>query len=87
MTPGSGESAAVNRPAKAGLLLGIVSVIVNPVLLVGLGAIVASAIGLNRAMLMSQHGYSAVGRTNAALGLILGLLGTVGSVVFKGSLF
>lgn len=76
-----------NKAATVGLVLGIVAVVVNPILLVGIGAIVVSAFGWNRAALMSQFGYAPVGRGRATWGLILGLVGIVESIVLKGSLF
>lgn len=81
------ESPGRNQFASAGLILGIVSVVVNPLLLAGLVAIGVSAVGFNRASLMSQVGYSPIGRGKAILGMILGLLGIIASVAFKGSLY
>lgn len=81
------ETAGRNPAATVGLLLGIVAVVVNPVLLVGLGAVAVSAFAYHRASLMSQFGYAPVGRRKAVLGVALGLLGTLGSIAFKGSLF
>lgn len=81
-----GATGAVNRPALRGLLLGIASLILNPVLLVGLAAIVVSAVGLQRAALMGDHGYSAVGRGKALGGIALGLLGTAVSILWKNAL-
>ena len=81
------ESPAANRPATIGLVLGLVCLVVNPVLLCGLAGAVASCIGLNRANLMGQHGYSAVGRAKAWSGLGLALVGTVLSLLLKHGLF
>ncbi|MGV8966917.1 MAG: hypothetical protein ACOH2F_11620 [Cellulomonas sp.] len=89
-SPGEGgrnESPGSNKLASVGLVLGIVSVIVNPLLLVGLAAIGVSAAGVNRASLMSQFGYAPIGRGKAILGAILGLVGIIASVAFKGSLY
>ncbi|HEY5514821.1 MAG TPA: hypothetical protein VIK12_01275 [Pengzhenrongella sp.] len=76
-----------NRPATVGLILGIVCLAVNPVLLVGFGAIIVSAVGLNRASLMGQFGYAQVGKRAALAGIVLGLLGIIESVVLKDSRF
>ncbi|RYV50116.1 hypothetical protein [Pengzhenrongella frigida] len=81
------ETTGRNTAATVGLVLGLVSVVVNPILLVGIAAIGFSAFGYNRASLMSQFGYAPIGKRKAVLGMILGLLGIIESVVFKGSLF
>ena len=81
------ETRGRNTAATVGFVLGIVSLVVNPVLLVGIGAIGASAFGFNRASLMSQFGYAPIGQRKAILGMILGLLGIIASVAFKGSLY
>ena len=86
MSTGS-QSTGRNTAATVGFALGIVSVVVNPVLLVGIGAIAVSAFGFNRASLMSQFGYAPIGQRKAILGMILGLLGIIASVAFKGSLY
>jgi hypothetical protein len=85
--PSDRDTAGRNTAATAGFVLGLVSVVVNPVLLVGIGAIGVSAFAFNRASLMSQFGYAPIGRGKAILGVILGLAGIVVSVVFKGSLY
>ena len=79
--------AAVNPPARLGLVLGVVGIVVNPVLLVGVAAIVVSAIGLRRAGLMGAHGYPAVGRGRALGGVALGLVATVLSIAVKRALW
>ena len=81
------ESPATNRPATVGLVLGLVCLVVNPVLLCGVAAVIASGIGLNRASLMGQHGYSAVGRAKAWSGIGLALVGTALSILLKHGLF
>lgn len=81
------ESPRRNQLASIGLILGIVSVVVNPLLLVGIAAIGVSAVGFHRASLMSQFGFAPIGRGKAILGMILGTLGTIASVAVKGSLY
>ncbi len=76
-----------NQFASIGLILGVVSIIVNPVLVIGIAAIGVSAVGFNRASLMSQFGFAPIGRGKAILGMILGLLGIIASVAFKNSLY
>ena len=85
--PARDEAPGRNQLASVGLILGIVSVVVNPLLLAGLAAIGVSAVGFNRASLMTQFGYAPIGRGKAILGMILGLLGIIASVAFKGSLY
>lgn len=81
------ETPGRNTAATVGLVLGVVSLVVNPVLLMGIGAVGVSAFGFNRAALMGQFGYAPIGKRKAVLGVLLGLLGILESVVFKGSLF
>ena len=83
----SGGTRGRNTPATVGLVLGIVAMVVNPVLLVGAGAIVVSGVGLNRANLMSQFGYAPIGKQRAIWGVALGLLAIFASVAFKSSRF
>lgn len=83
----SDQAPGRNKPATVGLVLGIVCMVVNPILLVGVGAIIFSTVGLNRATLMGQFGYAPVGKSAAVWGLVLGLLGIIVSIQFKGSLY
>ena len=76
-----------NKPATVSLVLGIVGVVVYPIVLAGIGAIIFSVVGLNRANLMSQFGYAPVGKKEAIGGLALGLLGILEAVVLKNYLF
>lgn len=75
-----------NPRARAGLILGAVSVLVNPVLLCSIAAIVVSGLGLQRAGQMTQFGYAPVGRTQAMGGLALGAVGLIASITLKGGL-
>ena len=86
---GTGDDLAgvANKPATIGFVLGLAAMVVNPVLVCGLAAIVFASIGVNRATLMGQQGFSAVGKRKAAWGLGLGLLATAVSIAFKGALF
>ncbi|MDM8084414.1 hypothetical protein QUV83_06530 [Cellulomonas cellasea] len=76
-----------NPRARAGLLLGAVSVVVNPVLLVSIAALIVSGLGLQRAGQMTQFGYAPVGRKQALGGLVLGTAGLIASITLKGGLF
>jgi len=79
-------SAPVNRPARLGLVLGAVALVINPVLLAGAAAVVLSVVGLRRAVLMGHHGYPTVGRSHALIGLGLGILATIVSITLKNAL-
>ncbi|HEY8717449.1 hypothetical protein [Pengzhenrongella sp.] len=89
---GRKESKVPSPAATTGLVLGIVSVVLNPFLVVGIGAvagfgaIIASAMGLNRASLMSAHGYAPVGKGKAIGGIVLGLVGILASMLIKNAL-
>jgi hypothetical protein len=76
-----------NTPATAGLVLGVIALLVNTMLLMSLAAFVLSAIGLNRAGQLVQAGYAPVGRTKAIWGMVLSLLAGAGTVLFKALLF
>ncbi len=76
-----------NPRARAGLMLGAVSVLVNPVLLVSIAALVVSGLGLQRAGQMTRFGYAPVGRRQAIGGLVLGAVGLIASIALKGGLF
>ncbi|MCC2307645.1 hypothetical protein [Cellulomonas chengniuliangii] len=75
-----------NPRARAGLILGAVSILVNPVLLCSIAAIVVSGLGLQRAGQMTQFGYAPVGRKQAIGGLVLGAVGLIASITLKGGM-
>lgn len=76
-----------NTPATVALVLGIVSLVVNTLMVTSLAAIVLAAIGLTRASQLTSAGYAPVGRTQAVVGLVLAVLGAGGTLAFKGLLF
>jgi hypothetical protein len=76
-----------NTRATAGLVLGVVSLLVNPFLVTSIAAIVVGAQGLVRAGQLTTAGYAPVGRTQAVVGLVLAVLGAGGTVALKGLLF
>ncbi len=76
-----------NTPATAGLVLGIVAMFVDPLTIPALLGIIFSGIGLNRASTLSRHGYAPVGRAKAVWGLVLSILGMLGTIFFKVMLF
>ena len=76
-----------NTPATAGLVLGVVALLVNTFLVVSLAAFVLSALGIARAGQFVSAGYAPVGRGRAIAGMVLSLLGGAGTVLFKALLF
>ncbi|GAA2724288.1 DUF2510 domain-containing protein [Cellulomonas aerilata] len=76
-----------NNLATAGLVLGVVALLVNTFLVVSIAALVLSVLGLNRAGQLVQAGYGPVGRGKAIAGIVLSLLGGAGTVLFKALLF
>jgi hypothetical protein len=75
-TPDEGP-AKTNTPALVSLVLGIVSILVNPLLLVGIAALILGIIGLRRA----SSSFPPVGRQRALAGIILSIIGTVIGVI------
>ncbi|GEM_PF-6074217 len=76
-----------NSLATAGLVLGIIAMVVNPLTLLSVLGIVLSGIGLSRAGTLVRLGYPPVGRTAATWGLVLSILGFGFSALFKLFLF
>ncbi|MFS0700601.1 DUF2510 domain-containing protein [Cellulomonas sp. 179-A 4D5 NHS] len=76
-----------NTRATAGLVLGVLSLLVNSFLVTSIAAIVLSAQGLVRAGQLTAAGYAPVGRTAAIAGLVLAVIGAGGTVALKGLLF
>ena len=75
-TPDEGPAKA-NTPALVSLVLGIVSILVNPLLLVGIAALILGIIGLRRA----SRSFPPVGRQRALAGIILSIIGTVIGII------
>lgn len=76
-----------NTRATAGLVLGVLSLLVNSFLVVSVAAIVLCALGLVRAGQLTAAGYAPVGRTAAVAGVVLAVVGAGGTVALKGLLF
>lgn len=81
------EPNLANGQATAGMILGIVSLLINTFLIVGLLAIVFSVLGLRNADRFQSVGYGPRGRGAAVTGLVCGIVGTVISLLFKGAFF
>lgn len=76
-----------NGHATAGLVLGIVSMVGNPLAVVSVIGLVLSFVGLNRANRLGQHGYAPVGRKRAIWGLVLSGLALLFTGTLKAFLF
>ncbi len=72
-----------NTQATAGLVLGIVAMVVDPLGIPAILGIVFSGLGLSRAGQLQRFGYAPVGRTKAVWGLVLSILGLLGTATFK----
>lgn len=71
------QRAGTNSPAQMGLVFGIVSILFNPLLLVGITSFILSLKGLARARKWESEGSAPVGRKKAVWGLVLSPIGTV----------
>lgn len=76
-----------NSQATAGLVLGIIAMVVNPLTVLSILGIVFSGIGLSRAGTLVRLGYPPVGRTAATWGLVLSILALGFTALFKLFLF
>lgn len=79
-------AARKNTPATNGFVFGIISILVNPFLLISIGAFIWSGVGLARAKKWQGEGYEPVGRRKAVWGIVLASVGTVISLVIMVSL-
>jgi len=80
------QKAGTNAPATAGLVLGIISVVANPLLLVGITSFILSVKGLSRARKWESEGSTPVGRKKAVWGIVLASIGSVISLLIIVSL-
>jgi hypothetical protein len=87
--PGGAPAAPAlrNGHATAGLVLGIVSMVGNPLAVVSVIGLVLSFVGLSRANRLGQHGYAPVGRKRAIWGLALSGLALLLTGTLKAFLF
>lgn len=76
-----------NNHATAGFVLGIVSMVGNPLAVVSVIGLVLSFVGLNRANQLGRHGYAPVGRKRAIWGLVLSGLALLFTGTVKAFLF
>jgi hypothetical protein len=76
-----------NGHATAGFVLGIISMVGNPLAVVSVIGLVLSFVGLNRANRLGQHGYAPVGRKRAIWGLVLSGLALFFTGTVKAFLF
>lgn len=70
-----------NTAASASLWLGLLALLINPLLLVGAGAVVLSLLAQARNRLWVRAGHAAVRPGKAGWGLALGLLATLISII------
>jgi len=75
--------AASNAAATAGLTLGIIAIFINTLMIVSLSAFIFSIIGIGKAGQLARSGYGPLGRTRAIWGLVLSILGGLGTLLFK----
>lgn len=80
-------SASKNTAATTGLILALIALIVNPVLLPGIGGLVWGIVGLVRANKWAEQGHPPIGKTKAIWAIVLASLATLGSMALKGFLF
>ena len=76
-----------NGAATAGLALGIICMFINTFLLVSTPAFICSIVGLAKANQLQGAGFAPVGRALAVWGLVLSILGALGTVFLKFLLF
>jgi hypothetical protein len=73
-----------NRPAKSGLIFSLVSLLINPLLIIGIIGIVKGSQGLSRARQLESMGQPDTRRGSATAAVLVGLLSTllcIGSIV------
>jgi hypothetical protein len=76
-----------NSAATAALTLGIIAMFINTFMFVSLVAFIFSMVGLSRAGQLARAGYGSIGRAPAIWGLVLSILGGIGTLLFKALLF
>ncbi len=82
--PGRDLAAGKNTLATNGLVFGIISLLINPFLLFGIGAILWGSFGVARANKWEREGNDPIGRRRAIWGIVLGGVGTIFSMALKG---
>ncbi len=81
--PAASVAVIKNTQATAGLVLGIVAMVVDPLGVPAILGIIFSGLGLSRAGQLQRFGYAPVGRTKAVWGLVLSILGLLGTATVK----
>jgi hypothetical protein len=66
-----------NKPAKSGLILSLVSLLINPLLIIGIIGVVKGGQGLNRARQLESMGYHDTRRGSATAAVLVGILSTL----------
>lgn len=85
--PGRDLAARKNTLATNGLVFGILSLLINPFLLFGIGAILWGSFGLARANRWEREGNDLIGRKRAIWGIVLGGVATFFTMSLKGFMF
>lgn len=85
--PARDLAAQKNTAATTGLILAIISLFVNPLMLVGIGGLVWGIVGLSRASKWAEQGYEAIGKNKAIWAIVVSSVGTVLTIALKGLLF
>ena len=85
--PGRDLAARKNTLATNGLVFGILSLLLNPFLLIGIGAILWGSFGLARANRWEREGNAPIGRKRAIWGVVLGAVGTLFTMSLKAFMF
>jgi hypothetical protein len=76
-----------NTPARNALILGIIALVINPVCIPALAAVFWGIVGIKRASKFAEAGSAPVGKGKAIAGLVLGSIGVVATLLFKGFMF
>ncbi|MBL7253332.1 DUF2510 domain-containing protein [Actinoplanes sp. LDG1-01] len=79
-------SSGRNTPARNALVLGIISLVVNPFCLPAIVAIVWGIVGIRRSGAFTAAGLGPVGKGQALAGLVLGAVGLLATILVKGFL-
>lgn len=74
-------TAPKNSRATTAMVLGIISLLINPLCIVSILAIVNGVAGRKQVEQARMAGYAPVGSGAATAGIVLGIIGTIGSVL------
>jgi hypothetical protein len=73
--------APANKKATTALVLGLVSLLVNPFMILSIMAIVFGAQGRGEAAVLERSGYGKIGKTASTWAIVLGIIGCIAFVV------